>query len=89
MRTRKITPWLYITPAVFLLTFFLIYPSIYTTYISLFNYNSEKFVGIKNYLYCFTNEIMLPLDPCACFVPEDPERFFTRGHDRCSTAWGW
>lgn len=59
MRTRKITPWLYITPAVFLLTFFLIYPSIYTTYISLFNYNSEKFVGIKNYLYCFTNEIML------------------------------
>ncbi|GAG65384.1 unnamed protein product, partial [marine sediment metagenome] len=36
-----------------------VYPSINTAYISFFNYNSEKFVGIKNYLYCFTNEIML------------------------------
>jgi len=59
MRTKKITPWLYIGPATFLLFFFLVYPSINTAYISFFNYNSEKFVGIKNYLYCFTNEIML------------------------------
>lgn len=59
MRTKKITPWLYITPAAFLLFFFLVYPSINTVYISFFNYNSEKFVGIKNYLYCFSNEIML------------------------------
>ncbi|HEC91687.1 MAG TPA: sugar ABC transporter permease [Candidatus Atribacteria bacterium] len=59
VRTKKITPWLYITPAVFLLFFFLVYPSINTVYISFFDYNSEKFVGFKNYLYCFTNEIML------------------------------
>lgn len=59
MRTKKITPWLYIGPATFLLFFFLVYPSINTAYISFFNYNSEKFIGIKNYLYCFTNEIML------------------------------
>ena len=59
MRTKKITPWLYIGPATFLLFFFLVYPSINTIYISFFNYNSEKFVGIKNYFYCFINEIML------------------------------
>jgi len=59
IRTKKITPWLYIIPAMFLLFFFLVYPSINTVYISFFNYNSEKFIGIKNYLYCFTNEIML------------------------------
>ncbi|MEA1939720.1 MAG: sugar ABC transporter permease [Candidatus Caldatribacteriota bacterium] len=59
MRTKKITPWLYIGPAVSILFFFLVYPSINTIYISFLNYNSEKFVGIKNYIYCFTNEIML------------------------------
>jgi len=59
IRTKKITPWLYIIPAMFLLFFFLVYPSINTLYISFFNYNSEKFLGIQNYFYCFTNEIML------------------------------
>ncbi|MEA2021649.1 MAG: sugar ABC transporter permease [Candidatus Caldatribacteriota bacterium] len=59
MHTKKITPWLYIAPATFLLFFFLIYPLVNTIYISFLNYNSEKLVGIKNYLYCFTNEIML------------------------------
>lgn len=59
IHTKKITPWLYISPAAFLLFFFLVYPSINTIYISFFDYNSEIFMGIKNYLYCFTNEIML------------------------------
>ena len=59
IHTKKITPWLYISPAAFLLFFFLVYPSVNTVYISFFNYNSEIFMGIKNYLYCFTNEIML------------------------------
>ena len=59
IHTKKITPWLYISPAAFLLFFFLVYPSINTVYISFFNYNSEKFIGLENYFYCFTNEIML------------------------------
>jgi len=59
IHTKKITPWLYISPAAFLLFFFLVYPSINTIYISFFDYNSEKFIGIKNYIYCFTNETML------------------------------
>ena len=59
IHTKKITPWLYISPAAFLLFFFLVYPSINTIYISFFNYNSEKFIGLENYFYCFTNETML------------------------------
>jgi len=59
IHTKKNTPWLYISPAAFLLFFFLVYPSINTIYISFFDYNSEIFMGIKNYFYCFTNEIML------------------------------
>jgi len=59
MRTKKITPWLYIGPATFFLFFFLVYPLINTIYISFFNYNSVIFIGIKNYVYCFTNEVML------------------------------
>jgi len=59
IHTKKITPWLYISPAAFLLFFFLVYPSINTVYISFFNYNSEKFIGLENYLYCFSNETML------------------------------
>jgi len=59
IHTKKITPWLYISPAAFLLFFFLVYPSINTIYISFFDYNSEKFIGLKNYFYCFTNETML------------------------------
>ena len=59
IHTKKITPWLYISPAVFLLFFFLVYPSIKTIYISFLDYNSEKFIGLKNYFYCFTNETML------------------------------
>jgi len=59
IHTKKITPWLYIAPATFLLFFFLVYPSINTIYISFFNYNSEKFIGLENYFYCFSNETML------------------------------
>ncbi|MBA7549785.1 hypothetical protein ES705_42280 [subsurface metagenome] len=53
MHTKKITPWLYIGPATFLLFFFLVYPSINTIYISFFNYNSEKFIGLKKLLLLF------------------------------------
>jgi len=41
------------------LTFFLIYPSINTIYLSFFGRNSENFVGTSNYIYAFTNRTML------------------------------
>jgi len=59
MRTRWFTPWLYVIPALFVLMFFLIYPSINTLIISFFGPQSEKFIGFTNYIYCFTNEVML------------------------------
>jgi len=59
MRTRRLIPWLYIGPALLVLTFFLLYPSIHTFYLSFFGRNSDKFIGLKNYIYTFTNKTML------------------------------
>lgn len=59
LRTGKITPWLYAGPAILLLTFFLIYPSVQTFYISFYGKRSQEFVGLKNYIYAFTNDTMI------------------------------
>ncbi|MFW6422304.1 MAG: carbohydrate ABC transporter permease [Candidatus Bipolaricaulota bacterium] len=55
MSRNKITPWLFVGPAVLFLIFFLFYPSINTLYLSFFGPNSEKFVGVQNYLWMFTS----------------------------------
>lgn len=56
MRERlKSSPWLYLAPAFSLLGLFLVYPVITTIYLSLFDKNSEQFVGIDNYVFLFTN----------------------------------
>jgi len=59
MHTKQSTPWLYLGPALAVLAFFLIYPSINTIYLSFLDKNSEKFVGASNYVYAFTNRTML------------------------------
>jgi len=59
MHTKQSTPWLYLGPALAVLVFFLIYPSINTIYLSFLDKNSEKFVGASNYVYAFTNRTML------------------------------
>ncbi len=59
MRTKWFTPWFYVIPALATLVFFLIYPSINTLIISFFGPQSKEFVGLSNYIYCFTNETML------------------------------
>ena len=59
MHTRRLTPWLYVAPALALLGFFLLYPSLYTLYLSLFGRDSTAFVGLDNYIYAFTNQVML------------------------------
>jgi alpha-glucoside transport system permease protein len=55
----SVRPWLWVLPAVLLLFTYLVYPTINTIYISLFNANSTVFVGLDNYRYSFTNPIML------------------------------
>lgn len=52
-------PWLWVGPALFLLIVYLVYPAINTAYLSLFNANSTKFVGLDNYGFFFTNPATL------------------------------
>ena len=59
MRTKKIIPWLYLSPALAVLGFFLIYPSCHTFYLSFFDRTSTKFVGLSNYIYVFSNRVMI------------------------------
>ena len=59
MYTKKIVPWLYLSPALIILGFFLIYPSIHTFYLSFFDRSSRSFTGLSNYIYVFSNRIML------------------------------
>lgn len=59
LRTKRWTPWVYVAPALVLLTFFLIYPSINTIRLSFFDRRAETFVGFANYVHSFTNSTML------------------------------
>jgi alpha-glucoside transport system permease protein len=54
VRTR-LRPWLWIGPAIALLSFYLVYPSLNTVYLSLFSARSTHYVGAENYLHVFTN----------------------------------
>jgi alpha-glucoside transport system permease protein len=55
----KVRPWLWAGPALFLLAFYLIYPTINTAYLSLLNRDSTAFVGLANYREIFTERAML------------------------------
>ena len=46
-----IRPYVYLTPAALALGAFLIYPAIYTVYLSFFEGRSNTFVGLENYLF--------------------------------------
>ncbi len=59
LRTKRPIPWLYLTPAVLIILLILIYPSIFTIYLSFFGRRSHDFVGLKNYLYTFTSDDMI------------------------------
>lgn len=50
-----IRPWLFVAPAVFLLTLFLVYPAVQTIYFSFFNATSTQFVGLSNYEWAFND----------------------------------
>jgi len=58
-RATVLRPWFWIGPAVLLLLFYLVYPTINTMYLSLLDAKSENFVGLKNYIFTFTNPDML------------------------------
>jgi alpha-glucoside transport system permease protein len=57
--SRRLRPWLWLLPALALLTFFLVYPTINTILLSFQNQRGTAFVGLENYIYSFTNPVML------------------------------
>ncbi len=59
MKKANIWPWIYITPALLVLGFFLVYPIINTFYLSFLDEDSESFVGLSNYIFAFTKKPML------------------------------
>ncbi len=50
----KVLPWVYVGPAMLLLTAYLVLPTIRTVYLSFFSDNSKTFVGLKNYIFVLT-----------------------------------
>ena len=56
---QKIMPWVFALPALAMVFYYLLLPTIRTIYLSLFNDDSTKFVGIDNYIYAFTSPNML------------------------------
>ncbi|MEM1241341.1 MAG: sugar ABC transporter permease [Cyanobacteria bacterium P01_H01_bin.26] len=56
---NRLLPWVYMGPAVLLLTAYLVLPSLQTLYISFFDSRSVEFVGFKNYGFALTNPDML------------------------------
>ncbi|MEM8808860.1 MAG: sugar ABC transporter permease [Cyanobacteria bacterium P01_G01_bin.38] len=56
---KRLLPWVYVGPAVAFLFVYLILPTVRTLYLSFLDNRSENFVGLKNYLFAFTNGDML------------------------------
>ena len=58
----RIRPWVWLIPAIAFLAVFLIYPTLYTFYLSLLDRASKEFVGIENYIYFFsTSDTLIAL----------------------------
>jgi alpha-glucoside transport system permease protein len=52
-------PFLFVGPAMIILGWYLFIPALRSLYLSFFGPNSQKFVGLANYVYCFTDRTML------------------------------
>ena len=56
---NKLMPYVFIGPAVALLTLYLLYPIVRTILLSFYDRTSENFVGLSNYVTLFTDPEML------------------------------
>jgi len=57
MKTRRITPWLYILPTCILVIVYLVYPTVHTLILSFFNRDSSEFIGVNNYIHIVSNKM--------------------------------
>ncbi|HZW02635.1 MAG TPA: sugar ABC transporter permease, partial [Anaerolineaceae bacterium] len=55
---ERLEPFVFVGPALVLLSIFLIYPTLNTIYLSLFDARSENFVGLQNYIAILGNADM-------------------------------
>ncbi len=56
---QNLQPFVFVGPALAILAWFLAIPTLRTLYLSFMDANSFNFVGMQNYLYAFTNRVML------------------------------
>ncbi len=52
-------PWVFVGPALAILMVYIVFPSIRTVWISLFDRTSTQFVGLRNYVNLFTEQSLL------------------------------
>jgi alpha-glucoside transport system permease protein len=57
--TQRLQPFVFVGPALAILGWFLAIPTVRTLYLSFMDANSFNFVGIANYIYAFTDRVML------------------------------
>ena len=57
--TQRLVPFIFVGPAILMLTWALVLPTIRTIISSFFGVDSTKFVGLKNFTFVFTNPAML------------------------------
>lgn len=55
---QRVRPWAYLGPLLFILAFYLVYPTLNTIYLSFLDKHSERFVGLDNYIFTVTNPAM-------------------------------
>jgi alpha-glucoside transport system permease protein len=56
---RRLQPFLFVGPALAILGWYLVLPTLRSLYLSFFGPASNKFVGLANYAYVFTDRVML------------------------------
>ncbi|MGF1522709.1 MAG: carbohydrate ABC transporter permease [Leptolyngbyaceae cyanobacterium] len=54
----RILPWIYMSPAIIVLTAYLVLPTILTVYVSFFDQRSQNFVGLSNYWDLLTDKVI-------------------------------
>lgn len=55
---KRILPWIYLAPAVTVLTAYLLIPTVLTIYVSFFDQRSQNFIGPANYVDLLTDKVM-------------------------------
>ncbi len=64
MFLRRWKPWFFLMPALLIYLIVILFPSLYTLFLSFFSWNGvspdRKFVGFENYIYLFTKDTIFP-----------------------------